>query len=236
MCLDKAHMLAEGHLTDGTLRHNWQNQIAMKYFYAQWLAGARLQDHFFSGLQAEQDSLTLLLCKGKASPLGHMATASCLSYKAGEKNWGSRWVLEQTQKHSGSDSVTNLIALGCSRLRHPIPSTSFPFTRWHPISAQSISFVHCAAWRDSLAGKEEVPRAVLTSRARSSKGGILRAGASKLCVEETVGMMTGVEMKCHRTEPTLSNIGRCSMADSKTSKMRGLLRSLMTKSYKIFQK
>lgn len=37
---------------------------------------------------------------------------------------------------------------------------------------------------------------------RSSKGGILRAAASKLCVEkQIVGMMRGVGIKCCTTNP-----------------------------------
>lgn len=45
---------------------------------------------------------------------------------------------------------------------------------------------------------------------RSSKGGILRAGASKLCVDkERVGMMRGVGMKCRTTNPILPGVDMC---------------------------
>lgn len=178
-------------------------------------------------LQAEQSfpCAAALKSKRNAYPPEQTATVSCLSCKARERHWGSRWVLEKMQKHPGSAPVTSSIALGCSRLwltglmsqvpaSHALPDT--------PIPTHTTSFGCWRVQQDLLAGKEEVPQAVLTdtARVRSSKGGILRAGASKLCVEEgIVGMTRGVGTKCCITNPILSSVDVCNF--HKQFKMNG---------------
>lgn len=230
LCLDKADMLAEGCLAermsnlDATDKIKSQWSISTFSVWTVW--GYRTISSQVSG-----------------SPSWAKPPLSCCSAKRTltHQNWWQQFLAGCTQHEKGTgeaggswNNCRNIQALtqwqvqlcraapGCRWQvlypQHLLPICHLTLT---PILTHTTSFGRWTVQHDLLAGGEEVPQAVLTDAVGvgSSKGWILRAGVSKLCVKETVGTMRGVGMKCHTINPILYSGGTC--ASSKEFKMNG---------------
>lgn len=156
--------------------------------------------------------------KNEGFLIGHMATIS----------W---WLKPDKGREEQVGPGTNAETFGlwlsdkfnCTGLFHAVASPVPPFhsSADSPISAHTTGSVHCTVcwqWESTSS------YASSSVRVRSSKGGIFRARASKLHVEETVVMIIEASIMCYRKKPILVQPGAGAilysvkwMASNKTS-------------------